>query len=152
MQIIATFQGALGTELSVETWLTVAQCIWYWVVRTSLYTFSAVGKFKFYLCRVINACSNIILCIQYIGKTLSFIKIFTFASLWTVKLSFLSRRTDRLPAITYSPAKSVAHTVSMQTSVEWIYWVGLRCRLGGGGPHCLLQPWPNELNLLTCFL
>lgn len=54
MQIIAAFQGALGTELTVETWLTVAQCVCYWVVRTSLLTVSAVGKFKFYLCRVIK--------------------------------------------------------------------------------------------------
>lgn len=68
-----------------------------------------------------------------------------------MKLSFLSGRTDRLPAITYSPAKSVAHTVSVKTSVEWIYSVDLSCKLGAGGAHCLLQPWPNELNLLTCF-
>lgn len=78
-------------------------------------------------------------------------KNFVFYKPLHVKLSFLSGRADRLPAITYSPAKSVAHTVSLKTSVEWIYWVGLRCKLGGGGAHCLLQPWPNEPNLLTCF-
>lgn len=71
-----------------------------------------------------------------------------------MKPSFpLSGRTDRLLAITYSPAKSAAHTVSVKTSVEWIYWLGLRCELLGFFffPRCLLQPWPNELNLLTCF-
>lgn len=54
VQIFPVFQGALGTESSVETWLTVAQQIWYWVVRTPLFTFSAVGRFYFYLCRVIK--------------------------------------------------------------------------------------------------
>lgn len=76
MQIIATFQRALGTELTVETWLTVAQRIWYWVVRPPVFTFCAVGKFKFYLCRVIKCMFyNIILCIQHIRKTLSFISL-----------------------------------------------------------------------------
>lgn len=65
-----------------------------------------------------------------------------------MKLSFLSGRTDRLPAITYSPAKSVAHTVSMKTSAEWIYWVGLRCRLGVGVPTVYYSP---DLMNLICW-
>lgn len=47
VQTVLVFQGVLGTESSVETWLAVAQRIWYWAVRTPLFTFSAVGRFYF---------------------------------------------------------------------------------------------------------
>lgn len=63
------------------------------------------------------------LCVQYIRKT------FLSYKLLHVKPYFPpSDRTDRLPAITHSPVKSAAHTVSVKTSVEWIYWLGLRSK------------------------
>lgn len=54
VQIVSGFQSTLGTETSVETWPTVAQQVLYLVVRTLLFTFCAVGRFYFYLCRVIT--------------------------------------------------------------------------------------------------
>lgn len=48
VQNVPVYQGALGTESSVETWFSVAWWISYWVV------ISAVGRFYVYLCMAIR--------------------------------------------------------------------------------------------------
>lgn len=49
VQNVPVFQAVLGTKPSVKTWLTVPQQIWYWVIGTLLFAFSALRRFDFNL-------------------------------------------------------------------------------------------------------
>lgn len=49
VQNVPVFQAVLGTKPSVKTCLTVPQQIWYWVIGTLLFAFSALRRFDFNL-------------------------------------------------------------------------------------------------------